>query len=103
MDLDLSKPIFVIYVNTENMTSKRTQETLNNAKDLFSVYSNITTWVISSNKNKIECIWNGKTNKKAGIKSLIKEINKKIDLINTSPEELVLNIRDIKIDQIINE
>ena len=103
MELDLNKPIFVIYVNVKNLTSKNREEILKQAKEMFSVYSNITTWIISSDENKIDCIYDGRNrSRKKEISKLSSLLNEKVKMFNNI-DDLKLNIRDWKLDQIIGD
>ena len=104
--LDLDNPIFVIYVNTENMTSSSAQRMMEETMKVFDVYENVTNWFIPSGESKIECVYEGKHNKhdKELIK-LITEINQRVEILTNSNdfEDFKLNFRDWRIDNILDE
>ncbi len=103
-ELDLNKPIFVIYVNTVGLTSYYSQKALSNAKKMLDIYSNITTWIVSSTENRIECVYDGKYKNKS-IDKLIIQIDKIIDILSssTSDEELKSLLRNWKLDELTKQ
>ena len=105
IDLDLNNPIFVVYVNTQNVTPRVAEEHLYKTKKMFDIYKNITVWVLSSDENKVECVYDGQCRQRdIEISDLIKEINTRIDIMSKSKsfEDFKINIRDWRITELVN-
>lgn len=105
IELDLNNPIFVAYVNTNGHSRQAAEEHLHNVKKMFSVYKNITVWVISSNETRIECVYDGQCRTRdMEISDLIKEINTRIDIMSRSNsfDDFKINIRDWRINELVN-
>ena len=101
-ELDLSKPIFTIYVNTK--ITKDPAKYLSEVKSMFDIYSNVTFWIISSNENRIECVWDAKGKGKIKEqKRLLNEIYTKVKLFSKSKniEEFKMNFRNWAIDELV--
>jgi hypothetical protein len=101
-DLDLSKPIFTIYVNTQ--ITKNPAKYLTEVKSMFDIYSNVTFWIISSDENRIECVWNNNSDDKIEEqKRLLNEIYTKVKLFSESKniEEFKMNFRNWAIDEVV--
>lgn len=117
--LDLDNPIFVVYVAVYGLGASRAQEQVKKVAEYFN-YSNATFWTIPLNlgpeNTRIELIWKGKTysdilsideeNDRA--KSILKinnRLSKILELLSegTSDENLKQKIRELSIDDIINE
>jgi hypothetical protein len=99
--LDLSKPIFTIYVNTE--VTKEPQKYLTSVKEIFDVYSNVTFWIISSSENRVECVWDGKSGDRIEEqKRLLNEIYTKVKIFSQSKniEEFKMNFRNWAIEEV---
>ena len=96
--IDLSKPIFVYYLDTKGYSKQSVHETIKTIYEYFP--SNITLWVVpTENGSKIECIYNGLVN--------INKIKQIINLIDNTDvnnfSELKSEIRQLLLDQILNE
>lgn len=105
IELDLNNPIFVIYVDTKNSSRQVAEEHLYRTKKMFDVYKNITVWVLSSDENKVECVYDGQCRQRdMEISGLIKEINTRIDIMSKSSsfEDFKINIRDWRINELVN-
>jgi hypothetical protein len=57
-DLDLKKPIFVLYVNGEGYSRHNTEEKIDHYKHYLE-RDNITLVVIVSDRDSLEIVWNG--------------------------------------------
>lgn len=107
MELDLNKPIFVFYigVNELGLPTVKKEEFLQEAKKMFGIYNNITSWFVASNENRIECIYDGKNkNRNKELNRLITEINERIQIFSESKDlnDFKINLTDWKIDELIN-
>jgi hypothetical protein len=105
IELNLDNPIFTIYVNVENLSHESVHRIMSDAKKAFDIYSNITTWIMPSNVNKIECVYDGKSKiREAELTGLIKELNDRIEILSKSNtyEDFKINIRDWRINQTLN-
>lgn len=106
IELDLNNPIFVAYIKTTTGSSRQmVEEHLHKTKKMFDVYKNITVWVIASDENKIECVYDGQSkNRDVEISNLIKEINTRIDILSKSKsfDDFKINIRDWRINEVVN-
>lgn len=105
IEINLDHPIFTVYVNTKNLTVQAAEEHLYRTKRMFDVYKNITVWILSSDENKVECVYDGQCRQRdMEISSLIKEINTRIDIMSKSNsfEDFKINIRDWRINELVN-
>jgi len=105
IEINLDHPIFTVYVNTKNLTREAAEEYLYRTKKMFDVYKNITVWVLSSDENKVECVYDGQCRQRdSEISGLIKEINTRIDIMSKSSsfEDFKINIRDWRINELVN-
>ena len=105
IEIDLNNPIFVIYVDTLNVSRQVAEEHLYKTKKMFDIYKNITVWVLSSNENKVECVYDGQCRQRdMEISGLIKEINTRIDIMSKSNsfDDFKINIRDWRINELVN-
>lgn len=105
IELDLNNPIFVAYINVEGFGRQRAEEILAISKKTFDVYKNITFWIIASDKNSIECVYDGQCkNRNIEINDLIQKINNRIDILSKSRsfEDFKINIRDWRINELID-
>jgi hypothetical protein len=105
IEINLDHPIFVIYVDTKNTSRQVAEEHLYRTKKMFDVYKNITVWVLSSDENKVECVYDGQCRQRdMEISGLIKEINTRIDIMSKSKsfEDFKINIRDWRINELVN-
>ncbi len=102
--LDLDNPIFTFYVGVSNMPRARSEEMLQQIKDNFDIYENVTIWVIASDQNRVECSYSGKRNE-SNLGNLIKDINERIDILSNSNnfDDFKINIRDWRINTLIKE
>ena len=105
IEINLDHPIFTVYVNTKNLTVQAAEEYLYRTKKMFDVYKNITVWVLSSDENKVECVYDGQCRQRdMEISGLIKEINTRIDIMSKSNsfDDFKINIRDWRINELVN-
>jgi hypothetical protein len=105
IEINLDHPIFTVYVNTKNLTVQAAEEHLYRTKKMFDVYKNITVWILSSDENKVECVYDGQCRQRdMEISGLIKEINTRIDIMSKSNsfEDFKINIRDWRINELVN-
>ena len=105
IEINLDHPIFTVYVNTKNLTREAAEEYLYRTKKMFDVYKNITVWVLASDENKVECVYDGQCRQRdMEISGLIKEINTRIDIMSKSNsfEDFKINIRDWRINELVN-
>jgi len=108
-ELDLKKPIFVIYVNVNGRSSPKAEDMLLTVKKHFN-FSNITSWIIASDHNKIDLIWQGSdysdtpgiTNIES-FESLILKINDIIEILSsgTTDESLKMSLRNLTLERIL--
>ena len=59
IELNLDNPIFVCYLDCKYLTPQEADRLIERAKKLFSIYSNITVWVMAADRMQIECIYGG--------------------------------------------
>lgn len=105
IELNLDNPIFVFYLDVENMPRQMADEVIENHKRAFDIYSNITTWIIPSNKTEIKCVFDGKyKNRDLELSDLIKEINTRIEILSNSKsfDDFKINIRNWRLENIID-
>lgn len=105
IEINLDHPIFTVYVDTKNLTGQAAEEHLYRTKKMFDVYKNITVWVLSSDENKVECVYDGQCRQRdMEISGLIKEINTRIDIMSKSNsfDDFKINIRDWRINELVN-
>lgn len=103
-ELNLDNPIFVFYIKTEGMTAQREHDTMKIAHKMFDIYNNVTIWIVSSNENRVECIYDGKSKiRSEEITHIIKEINNRVDILSNSKsfEDFKINIRDWRINELM--
>jgi hypothetical protein len=105
IEINLDHPIFTVYVDTKNLTRQAAEEYLYRTKKMFEVYKNITVWVLSSDENKVECVYDGQCRQRdMEISGIIKEINTRIDIMSKSNsfDDFKINIRDWRINELVN-
>ena len=105
IEINLDNPIFVVYVDTKNTSRQVAEEHLYKTKKMFDVYKNITVWVLSSDENRVECVYDGQCRQRdMEISGLIKEINTRIDIMSKSSsfDDFKINIRDWRINELVN-
>lgn len=105
IELDLNNPVFVVYVNTQGLSTQSREESLWKTKKMFDIYKNATFWVISSDETKVECVYDGQCRSRdMEISDLIEEINTRIDIMSKSSsfEDFKINIRDWRINELVN-
>jgi len=105
VEINLDNPIFTVYINTKNLTRQAAEEYLYRTKKMFDVYKNITVWVLASDENKVECVYDGQCRQRdMEISGLIKEINTRIDIMSKSNsfDDFKINIRDWRINELVN-
>jgi hypothetical protein len=105
IELNLNNPIFTVHVDVSGKSRQSAQEYLAQVKQMFDIYSNITMWILASNKTSIECVYDGQCrNRDMEISDLIKEINTRIDIMSNSHsfDDFKINIRDWRLSELIN-
>jgi len=105
IELNLENPIFVFYINVGNMSSQRADEIIHHHRQAFDIYSNITTWIVASDKTEIQCIFDGKyRSRDKELSELIKQINSRIEILSKSNsfEDFKINIRNWRLENIID-
>jgi hypothetical protein len=105
-ELNLDNPIFVMYVDVSNMPRQRAQEIIIENQRAFNIYSNITTWIIASDKTEVQCIFDGKfKNRDKELSNLIQEVNNRIDILSESNsfDDFKINIRNWRLKNILPE
>jgi hypothetical protein len=105
IEINLDHPIFTVYVDTKSLSRSAAEEHLYKTKKMFDVYKNITVWVLASDENKVECVYDGQCrNRDMEISDLIKEINIRIDIMANSHsfDDFKINIRDWRLSELIN-
>jgi hypothetical protein len=105
IELNLDNPIFVFYICVQGFSRQRAQEYIQDVKNQFDIYSNITMWIVATDEpTKIECVYDGKgRTKDSEIAGLIEQINERITVLGQSNsfEDFKINIRDWRIDKIV--
>ena len=105
IELDLNNPIFTVHVDVSGKSPQSAQQYLAQVRQMFYIYSNITMWILASNKTSIECVYDGQCrNRDMEISDLIKEINTRIDIMANSHsfDDFKINIRDWRLSELIN-
>ena len=105
IELNLNNPIFTVHVDVSGKSKQAGYEYLAQVRQTFDVYSNITMWILASNKTSIECVYDGQCrNRDMEISDLIKEINTRIDIMANSHsfDDFKINIRDWRLSELIN-
>ena len=105
IELDLNNPIFVYYIDTASLGRQRAEEYIYQIKQTFDIYKNITFWILTADRTNIECVYDGKyRNRDIERNNIIKEINKRIDILSKSHnfEDFKINIRDWRINELID-
>ena len=109
-ELDLDNPIFVVYLNVDNINSTHAQDLIENYKK-FLKYDNCTFWIVAvtDQKTKFEMIWKGQKydtqsfDNVQTITQLNKRMSKLMELISegTTDDVLKQKLRDFTLDQIL--
>jgi hypothetical protein len=105
MKLDLNNPIFVFYINTENMSRQSAEQLLNNTREMADIYDNATMWILTTkNETRVECIYNN-SNSNRNLEGIISEINERIEILSNSNsfEDFKINIRDWRIKEVLKK
>jgi hypothetical protein len=105
-ELNLDNPIFVMYVDVSNMSRQIAQEVIIEHQRAFNIYSNITTWIVASDKTEVQCIFDGKfKNRDKELSNLIQEVNNRIDILSESNsfDDFKINIRNWRLKNILPE
>lgn len=91
--INLDNPIFVYYVNLNNIPRDRASAIIEEIRKEMT-YSNISIWILPSNETRIEVLWKGNSNML--FDNSLQEISKKIKLIG----EIILDgIEDNSVKQ----
>ena len=105
-ELDLNNPIFVFYLDVENISRQRSQEYMENCKKNFDIYKNATMWFVASKRDEIVCVYDGWGRvRDSELKDLIEEINTKIEIMSNSHsfDDFKINVRDWRLGKLIDE
>ena len=105
IELDLNNPIFTVHVDVSGKSPQSAQQYLAQVRQTFDIYSNITMWILASDRTSIECVYDGQCrNRDMEISDLIKEINTRIDIMSNSHsfDDFKINIRDWRLSELIN-
>lgn len=106
-EINLENPIFVFYVHVSGLPRQSAQQAIDEMKNMVSIYSNITCWVIPiEGDSRVECVYDGKDKiRNQELSKLITEINKRVDVLSNSSnfDEFKMNIRDWKLGEILDE
>lgn len=105
IELDLNNPIFTVHVDVSGKSPQSAQQYLAQVRQTFDIYSNITMWILASDRTSIECVYDGQCrNRDMEISDLIKEINTRIDIMANSHsfDDFKINIRDWRLSELIN-
>ncbi len=100
MDLNLNNPIFVYYLNTENMSRQYVDGIVFKIREQMT-YDNITLWIVPCEKSRIECIYDGFSMKRSKIKRIYTAIEKMID--DPTLSHYRQEMRDILLDDIFED
>lgn len=103
MELNLNNPIFTIYLNLNGFSREFAEKKIHKIKETFSIYTNITIWVMESDETKIECVYDGKSNNKKIIE-LTEDLKERFDILSNSKtlSEFNSNIREWKLKNLID-
>jgi hypothetical protein len=104
-ELDLNNPIFVFYLDVENISRQRAQEYMENCKKNFDIYKNATMWFVAAKKNEVVCVYDGWGRvRDHDLKDLIEEINTKIEIMSQSHsfEDFKINVRDWRLNNLVD-
>jgi len=103
-EIDLDNPIFAYYINVDGLSRQNADEQIQKLSDIFK-YKNVTTWIIPrrEGETKIECVYDGRIKERSEeLKSLIEEINEKVDILSKSGsfDDFKIHIRDWRISNL---
>ena len=103
-EIDLDNAIFVYYVNVHGLSHASVDRLLGDVKSAFN-YKNVTIWIVprSEGETKIECVYDGRIKERSEeLKSLIEEINEKVDILSKSGsfDDFKIHIRDWRISNL---
>lgn len=103
-EIDLDNPIFAYYINVDGLSRQSVDEQIQKMSDIFK-YKNVTTWIIPrrEGETKIECVYDGRIKERSEeLKSLIEEINEKVDTLSKSGsfDDFKIHIRDWRISNL---
>ena len=104
-ELDLNNPIFVFYLDVENISRQRAEEYMENCKKNFDIYKNATMWFVAAKKNEVVCVYDGWGRvRDHDLKDLIEEINTKIEIMSQSHsfEDFKINVRDWRLNNLVD-
>jgi hypothetical protein len=103
-EIDLDNPIFAYYINVDGLSRQSIDEQIQKLSDIFK-YKNVTTWIVprTEGETKIECVYDGRIKERSEeLKSLIEEINEKVDILSKSGsfDDFKIYIRDWRISNL---
>lgn len=105
-EINLENPIFVLYINVENISRQRAEEMIDYHKRAFN-YSNVTMWVIASDKTEVQCVFEGTRYRKRDneLSDLIREMDKRIDILSESTnfEDFKKHVRNWRLENLIKD
>ena len=105
-ELDLNNPIFVFYLDVENISRQSAQEYMEDVRRNFDIYKNATMWFVAAKKSEVVCIYDGWGRvRDHELKDLIEEINSKIEIMSNSHsfEDFKINVRDWRLCKLVDE
>jgi len=104
-EINLENPIFTFYVHVGGLSRQSAQQAIAEMKNMVSIYSNITCWIIPvEGDSRVECVYDGKSKiRNEELSKLITEINKRVDVLSNSSNFDEFNIRDWKLGEILDE
>jgi hypothetical protein len=111
-ELNLDNPIFIVYVNVDNMSRQTSENLLDSYQKMLS-YKNCTFWVVpvQEQMTKFEIIWKGKdhensnTDSEKSIRFLKEKMTNLMDMIadGISDDVIKQKLRDFSLNQLIDE
>jgi len=105
-ELNLNNPIFALYINIDGLSRQRVEEQIHELSKSFG-YSNVTTWFfpVRGQETRVECIYDGwGRNRDSELFDLIKEINKRIDILSDSKDfdDFKIKVRDWRLGSLLD-
>ena len=98
-EMDLSKPLFVFYIDVTGMNRSRAVAEIQQIQDSWS-YSNTTTWIIpiKNSNSRVECLWD--PTKDNSNTTMLQEIKGNFESGNFDMKKLKSFIRDWKLEKL---
>jgi hypothetical protein len=104
-EINLDNPIFVYYLNVNNMSHYDIEEYVDKINKVWS-FQNVITWIVPrrEGETKIECVYDGRIKERGEeLKELIEEINDKIEILSESGnfDDFKIAIREWRLSNIL--